>query len=300
VAPHEIPAGDEVTVPLPVPLLPAVTVYWITSKLAVTVFAALMVTEQLPKPAHAPDQPVKVEVASVAAVRFTTGAGGEVPAQVLPQLMPVGDDVTVPPPVPPLATVRPNWIRSKFAVTDLAASAATVQVPAPAHDPLQPMNVEVPSETAVSVTEVPALKVYEQVPPQLIPAGDEVTVPPPVPVLAMLMPFWTTSKLAVADFAASTVTVQVAVPLHAPDQPVKIDVPSAAGVRVTREPVVKLAEQVAPQAIPMGEDVMVPPPAPVLPAVRAYWTRSKLAVTDFAASTVTTQVPVPLHTPDSR
>jgi len=108
-----------------------------------------------------------------------------------------------------------------------------------------------------------------------MPEGDEVTVPPPVPVFAMLSPFWTTSKLAVAEFTASMLTVQVAVPLHAPDQPVKIDVPSAVGVRVTIAPVVKLAVQVGPQSIPAGEEVMLPPPAPVLLTVSVYWTTSK-------------------------
>ena len=47
--------------------------------------------------------------------------------------------------------------------------------------PLQLVKVEVPSGTAVSVTGVPLLKVVEQVAPQLIPAGELVTVPPPVP-----------------------------------------------------------------------------------------------------------------------
>jgi hypothetical protein len=68
----------------------------------------------------------------------------------------------------------------------LAASIVITHDPVPVHAPLQPVNVDVPSGVAVSVTTVPTVKVVEQVPPQLMPAGLEVTVPAPLPDFAML------------------------------------------------------------------------------------------------------------------
>ena len=71
------------------------------------------------------------------------------------------------------------------AATDVDALSVTAQVPVPEHPPPdQPANVEPEIATAVRVTAVPVLNVAEHVLPQLIPAGDDVTVPPPVPALA--------------------------------------------------------------------------------------------------------------------
>ncbi len=50
--------------------------------------------------------------------------------------------------------------------------------------PLQPAKVEPEAAVAVRVTAVPLLKLTEQVLPQLMPAGELVTVPLPVPDLA--------------------------------------------------------------------------------------------------------------------
>ena len=66
-----MPAGEEVTVPLPVPALVTVRVGF-RVKVAVTDFAALMVTWQAPVPVQAPLQPVKVDPALAALVRVTT------------------------------------------------------------------------------------------------------------------------------------------------------------------------------------------------------------------------------------
>jgi hypothetical protein len=55
----------------------------------------------------------------------------------------------------------------KVAVTDWSLFMVTVQVPVPEHPPpLQPVNVEFPSATAVSVTDVPSPYEAEHVPPQ--------------------------------------------------------------------------------------------------------------------------------------
>jgi len=65
------------------------------------------------------------------------------------------------------------------------------------------------------------------------------------------------------------VTVQVvAVPVHAPLQPVKVEPAPAAAVSVTGVPVVYDAEHVVPQLMPAGLLVTVPAPAPALETVR--------------------------------
>ena len=69
-------------------------------------------------------------------------------------------------------------------------------------------------------------------------------------------------KVAVTLVAAVIETVQVPVPLQAPDQPVKAEPEPAAAVNVTLVPDVKDAEQVAEQLTPAGELVTVPVPVP--------------------------------------
>jgi hypothetical protein len=78
------------------------------------------------------------------------------------------------------------------------------------------------------------------------------------------------ANVAVTPCAELIVTVHVPVPLHpAPLQPVKVEPVVAAAVRVTLVPVLKLVLQVAPQLIPVGEEVTVPLPVPLLVRVRA-------------------------------
>jgi hypothetical protein len=70
------------------------------------------------------------------------------------------------------------------AVTVFAASIVTAHVPVPEHPlPVQPAKVELTDGEAVRVTEVLALYASEQSAPQLIPAGEDVTVPVPLPAL---------------------------------------------------------------------------------------------------------------------
>jgi hypothetical protein len=66
----------------------------------------------------------------------------------------------------------------KVALT--VAAAVTVQAPVPEQPPLQPLKVLPEVGVAVSATEVPFANDAEHVAPQLIPAGELVTVPGPL------------------------------------------------------------------------------------------------------------------------
>src|SRR5687767_5816309 len=129
-----MPAGEEVTVPLPLPAFVTVRT-WLTGfsvKVAVTAFGASMVTWQAPDPEHAPLQPAKVDPAAGEAVRLTTVPAGKLALHVGPQSMPAGEEVTVPLPLPAFVTVRvwvppPSWV--KVAVTSFGAFMVTWQAP---------------------------------------------------------------------------------------------------------------------------------------------------------------------------
>ena len=94
-------------------------------------------------------------------------------------------------------------------------------------------------------------------------------------------------------------TVQVPVPLQAPDQPMKVAPAPGVAVSVTTVPESNAAEQVAPQLIPAGAESTeeVAAPAPVLVTVSVYWSLVKVAVTLTAELMVTVQVPVPEQPP---
>jgi len=74
-------------------------------------------------------------------------------------------------------------------------------------------------------------------------------------------------KLAVTEAFAASVTLQLPVPVHAPDQPANAEVELGAADSVTAVPLAKLAVHVDPQLMPAGLLVIVPPPAPALCAV---------------------------------
>lgn len=105
--PQKIPEGVLTTVPEPAPAneTDSRKVETEISKFAVTTFAELMVTEHAPVPEQAPLQPVNADPAAAVAARLTTAPELNEAPQVAPQLMPAGEDVTVPVPVPVLDTV---------------------------------------------------------------------------------------------------------------------------------------------------------------------------------------------------
>jgi hypothetical protein len=74
-------------------------------KVADTVAFAFMVMLHAPVPVHPPVHPPNVEDDPGASVSVTTVPAGNVPWHVVPQLMPAGLLVMVPPPVPELCTV---------------------------------------------------------------------------------------------------------------------------------------------------------------------------------------------------
>src|SRR3989449_785364 len=131
-----------------------------------------------------------------------------------------------------------------------------------------------------------------------MPVGVLVTVPAPAPPLEIVNAKVGSVKGGVTVAAAETVTVQVPVPEQPPPlQPVKVEPAAGAAVSVTAVPLVKLAEQVAPQVIPAGALVTVPLPVPAGVTVRVKVCGEKVAVTVVAAETVTVQAPVPVHPP---
>jgi hypothetical protein len=115
----------------------------------------------------------------------------------------------------------------------------------PLQSPLQPVKVEPPVGVAVSVTLVGELNEAEQVPPQLIPDGELVTPPVPLPAFVTVSVCWTGGvggtascvKVAVTERAWVIVTMHVPVPLQpSPLQPVKVEPVLAVAVSVTTVP----------------------------------------------------------------
>ena len=78
-----------------------------------------------------------------------------------------------------MLVVSATPLAAKLAVTDWAADIVTTQAPVPLHAPVQPVNAEPEAGVAVSVTAAPDEYEALQVLPQLMPAGEELTVPEP-------------------------------------------------------------------------------------------------------------------------
>jgi phage tail protein X len=176
-----MPAGLLLTFPLPVPASVTVRAKVDALNVAVTAFAAVMVTLQVPVPEQAPLQPAKVDPAAAVAVKVTIVPLVKLALQVLGQVMPAGLLLTLPLPVPASVTVSANVTALNVAVTALAAVMVTLQVPVPEQAPLQPAKVDPADAVAVRVTTVPLAKLALQVLGQVMPAGLLLTEPAPVP-----------------------------------------------------------------------------------------------------------------------
>lgn len=149
------------------------------------------------------------------------------------------------------------------AFTEAAAVIVTVHVPVPEHPPpLHPPNVAAPVGAAVKVTVVPWPYTSLQSAPHEMPAGDEVTVPEPVPDFVVVNVYVFSVNAAFTLAAAVIDTVQVPVPVQAPLQPENVEPADGDTVSVTLVPWVYDAEQVAPQEMPAGDDDTEPLPVP--------------------------------------
>jgi hypothetical protein len=261
----------------------------------------------VPVPEQAPLQPANTDPAVGDAVKVT---GLDVLIAVLvhvPDVVPAVEvqltppvPVTVPLPVPAASTVTGNDEGMKLAVTDCAEFMVTEQALVPEQAPPQPLNEEPADAVGVRVTVVPCVNESVQVAPQLITPGELVTVPEPPPlVLTVSEKVGAGEKVAVTGTAAvPIVKVQVDVPEQpAPDQPAKTEPEAAAAVSVIEVLVLKLAEQVAPHAIPAGALDTDPEPVPARLMFTGKAAGMKLALTVCAEFIVTEQDPVPEHAP---
>lgn len=213
VVPQAMPAGLLDTEPDPAPALVTVKVFGLATKLAVTAASLVMVTTQMDVPEQpAPDQPLKADPGAGLAERMTSVFCGKACSHVTPQSMPAGELVSAPVPDPLRVTVRVRGTRSNVAVTVALAVRVTEQVaPDVLVHPVQLLNDEPAAGTAVSVRAVLAGNVEEQVAPQLIPTGVEVTVPEPRPALRTVATgsgVTLTSTVAVWPAAANKLTEQ--------------------------------------------------------------------------------------------
>src|SRR5690348_16614825 len=96
---QSMPAGFDVTVPVPVPARFTFTGYEFSEKVAVTVAAPMIVVVHGAVPVQPPpDHPANDEFAAGTAVRSTDVLNAKLNTQVAPQLIPAGFDVTVPVP----------------------------------------------------------------------------------------------------------------------------------------------------------------------------------------------------------
>jgi hypothetical protein len=72
------------------------------------------------------------------------------------------------------------------------------------------------------------------------------------------------AKLAVTAAGEFPVTVHIPAPVQPAVQPAKVEPVAGTALKTSTEPAAKVAEQVAPQAMPAGSEVMVPSPSPDL------------------------------------
>src|ERR1017187_42768 len=183
-----------------------------------------------------------------------------------------------------MVTVRGYVGASVKAVVQFLAAAVTNTVSF-RQSPLQPAKVDPAAGLGIRVMNVPPAKGAEQMAPQLIPAGREMTSPEPLPPLMTV----TVPRLLNVAVHLLPVSDTVTLPelLQSPLQPANVDPPAGVGVRATVVPTAKGKEQVLPQLIPDGEEVTVPEPVPLFVTVRVPDETLKVAVQPLLPDTVT-------------
>src|SRR5207247_488529 len=140
-------------------------------KVAVTDWAAFIVTTQLPVPLHpAPLQLPNTDPLAGTAVNVTYVPLANAALHAAPHSIPAGHRATVPLPLPVFVTIRMyNCVKPAF--TDCAALIVTTQIPVPLHPaPLQPLNTDPLAGMAVNVTDVPLANEALHAAPHSMPA----------------------------------------------------------------------------------------------------------------------------------
>jgi len=122
-------------------------------KVAVTLFAAVMLTLHAPVPEQAPLQPVNTSPLPGVAVRLTTVPYENEAEQALGHAIPPGELVTVP--LPLTVTVSVSGSAVNVAVALFALVINNAHVPVPEQDPVQPENLYPAFGDAVSVIVLP-------------------------------------------------------------------------------------------------------------------------------------------------
>jgi hypothetical protein len=168
-------------VPLDVTSLTTLVVNVYPEPLNVAVQPMLLVRVTLPSVQSAlPVQPAKLEPEAGVATRFTFVPLLSVVVHVLPQLIPAGLLVTVPLPVPVRFTVS-VYVVIKLNTAVQLISEFIVTLPLLQADSDQPAKVEPLAGAAARATAVPPVYTSVQSLPHVIPAGELVIVPLPVP-----------------------------------------------------------------------------------------------------------------------
>ena len=276
VAPQSIPAGVEVTLPVPVPVfltLRANLGVALRLNSAVTSFAVLIVTSQTPVPVQAPLHSTNSEPGSALWESVTLVPSANLASQVAPQSTPAGVEVTLPVPVPTFLTLRAKsttGLRSNLAVTSLAADIVTSQTPVPVQAPLHSTNSEPGSALWESVTLVPSSNSFSHSEPQttLGETGEVLsTLPVPVPVfLTLRANLATRLKVAVTSLSAVIVKLQgeveQAVAEPVPElKPANLEPASATATRASSVPSGYSASQASAEP-PLTLHSTSPSPAP--------------------------------------
>ena len=245
------------------------------AKVAVTLVALVRGTLQglalaQPPPVH----PAKLEPAWAVAVSATLVPEVKLAEQVAPQLIPAGEEVTVPCPVPPFATVRltPGCCTFCTSVGDvLPAKTASPEYSALmlcAPTPMETVHGACPDESVVALHNVAAPSLNVTVPVGVPPVPDTVAVKVtacPVEGLALEASAVVVAVLgtneAVTLAAAFMVMLQFPVPEHPPpDHPANLWPASGEAESVTTVPLAKLALQIGWHVIELGDDITEPEP----------------------------------------